>query len=274
MRKIFVPTDFSESSEIALKHAMKISEVTGAAIEAVYVIHLGNDVLVSDEGEIIDCSKWDQERITQMGSEAKVKMEAWKQKVGDKFSGKVRFGKPVEFLLKEIAVSDPSLVVIGKADSGQLKNLFTGTMTDQLIRRSSVPFLVVQEELPKNGVRNLLISGHLDLISQPYLNLLDAFVKMRGAKMYVLPAKKRSEAKEELPEILANYARQNNWEIDETAQTGHSDLSAALKQKDEELNIDVFAVTVRFRKSFQLFGNKELYALTSQLHKPILIFNN
>lgn len=274
MRKIFVPTDFSESSEIALKHAMKISEVTGAAIEAVYVIHLGNDVLVSDEGEIIDCSKWDQERITQMGGEAKVKMEAWKQKVGDKFSGKVRFGKPVEFLLKEIAVSDPSLVVIGKADSGQLKNLFTGTMTDQLIRRSSVPFLVVQEELPKNGVRNLLISGHLELISQPYLNLLDAFVKMRGAKMYVLPAKKRSEAKEELPEILVNYARQNNWEIEETAQTGHSDLSAALKQKDEELNIDVFAVTVRFRKSFQLFGNKELYALTSQLHKPILIFNN
>ncbi len=274
MRKIFVPTDFSESSEIALKHAMKISEVTGAAIEAVYVIHLGNDVLVSDEGEIIDCSKWDQERIKVMGGEGKAKMEAWKQKVGDHFTGKVRFGKPVEYLLKEIAVSDPSLVVIGKADSGQLKNLFTGTMTDQLIRRSSVPFLVVQEELPKNGVRNLLISGHLDLITQPYLNLLDAFAKMRGAKMYVLPAKKRSEAKEDLPEILVNYAHQNSWEIEETAQTGHSDLSAALKQKDEELNIDVFAVTVRFRKSFQLFGNKELYALTSQLHKPILIFNN
>ena len=51
-------------------------------------------------------------------------------------------------------------------------------------------------------------------------------------------------------------------------------LRERLKQKDEELNIDVFAVTVRFRKSFQLFGNKELYALTSQLHKPILIFNN
>jgi len=54
-----------------------------------------------------------------------------------------RFGHPPDETLREIAVSKPDLVVVGRRGLGRTASLVLGSVSGSLVRHSKVPIMVV-----------------------------------------------------------------------------------------------------------------------------------
>jgi len=142
--KILYPTDFSDVSKKAMDF---IKQLKGAGTKEVVVFH------VIDE-RIIDRIQHHSDVVINV-EEIKKKMEENAQKeinaIEDElkkngFNVKTRIDKGVPFreILKAEQEEDISVVVIGSHGVSCIKEMFLGSCSEKVIRKSSKPVLVVR----------------------------------------------------------------------------------------------------------------------------------
>jgi nucleotide-binding universal stress UspA family protein len=140
---ILVGIDFSDSSAIAMQHALTLAERLGGILHLAHIApaqaHLAvpTDLGVNMPTEFTDVQ------------EAFARLERLEQGVKATFGDKVtvalhlRMGDPVRGLIDVIRELMPDLVVIGSHGRGAVMRLLLGSVSTQIIHRSPVPVLVV-----------------------------------------------------------------------------------------------------------------------------------
>jgi len=146
-RKILVPTDFSQDSEVAFHMALNIAATYAARIFLLHVISSTLQRNLSDychDQSIVD-------RIMSESiifSNAKLREAINKgQKNGDiKIIPDVRKGQPYEEILKEAAERKIDLIVIASHGETGLKKYFIGSVTEKLIKEAECPVLLIPSQ--------------------------------------------------------------------------------------------------------------------------------
>ena len=146
-RKILVPTDFSEDSDLAFQMALSIAVKYQARIFLLHVI--SNTVQQSLSDYCLD-----QSIVARVLNESIVFSNEKLQEVIDKNqqSGDikvipdVRKGQPYEEILKEAAERKIDLIVIASHGKTGLQKYFIGSVTEKVMKEAKCPVLLVRSQ--------------------------------------------------------------------------------------------------------------------------------
>jgi nucleotide-binding universal stress UspA family protein len=134
---ILVAVDFSDTSAVAMYHALALAERTSAVLHLAHVvpgdIQIPTDVGMNVPYELPEVK------------EARTRLERMRAMIGGKVDVELhlRAGQAVPAMLKLAKELKPDLVVVGSHGHGAVMRLLMGSFSTQMTKRSPVPVLVV-----------------------------------------------------------------------------------------------------------------------------------
>ncbi len=146
MKKILVPTDFSDNANQALKYAVVLAQASGAEI---VLLHVYNETLPVHETPLLRYTK------------GKVGLKNCMQQMVPaeiKQSCICESGNAVEKIAEIAIAQQADLVVMGIRGSNRLSQLIIGSTTTALIRTTKLPVFVIPENANADSPEKLLFA--------------------------------------------------------------------------------------------------------------------
>ncbi len=143
MKKIIVPVDFSKHSEFALKTAVKLAKKNNAEILALHMLEL-------QEGMLNESENYQQQKAVLFLKLAEKRFKQFLSKdylKGVKITPILKHYKVFSEINKIAEKQKADLVVIGSHGTSGAKEFFIGSNTEKVVRNSSIPVLVIKNEL-------------------------------------------------------------------------------------------------------------------------------
>jgi nucleotide-binding universal stress UspA family protein len=185
IRKIIVPTDFSEASDVAARSAAILAKPDGASVHLLHVIrlpflHTTYDVNVPEaiwEG----LRKGTRERL----SETSRALEAMGVSEVEEIVSESR--QPSEAVAENVKKLDADLVVMGTHGRQGLSHTLLGSVAERTIRASPVPVLTVKGAgLTGPPVRRVLLATDFSSHAKEAQSLAAAFARRTGAQLDIV----------------------------------------------------------------------------------------
>lgn len=156
MKKILVPTDFSDCAKAAEKYALFLAKKTGAGLRYLHIINTPVDwsKLSKDQESLFP-------EITQQIAASKESLKARIKEADDLgiAASKLLVFNNTNDKLHKIAESENiDLVVMGSHGQYGFKDHVIGTNTYSMLRRSKVPVVVVKKELENPKLETLVFA--------------------------------------------------------------------------------------------------------------------
>ena len=150
LRKILVPVDFSDESELAVEWAVKLGREEAEA--TIYLLNVLVPVPVMEGGMKVDSVVRAERR------NARGRLEEWRRHVPPPLTSNVKVGEfgIVEDVLETCAAEDIDLVVMTTHGRRGLSRLAHPNLTERIVREAPCPVLVLHlnpkmEALAKQG---------------------------------------------------------------------------------------------------------------------------
>jgi nucleotide-binding universal stress UspA family protein len=137
MKKILVPTDFSENAYQALRYAIRLANHTGAALTLYHVFRSGLSERM--DGYVRQSAE---EQIDELIQRVQSSLEG-----AASVNGVVIQGETVDAILDRTARQSYDLVIMGTEGENGIKGFLVGSVTLEVIRRTQKPVLA----LPANA---------------------------------------------------------------------------------------------------------------------------
>lgn len=168
IKKILVPTDFSENAALAYQHAREIAQRFGAKIDLIHIIPTFkylNKSLARIEAPL-DIT--DEELYPKLQEQAQIRM----QKAMDKYLSQEVKGEAIVHIDRKpsITITETAqekgydLIVISSKGSHK-SNLLRGSTTEKIIRHSEIPVFTVDADLSPKGLKRILLPTDGSLIA-------------------------------------------------------------------------------------------------------------
>lgn len=163
MKKILVPTDFSEHSQYALEVAAILAKRFNAKLVLFHMIGISESVLSKSELE----EQKEAEYYLQL---AKKKLNSFLDKSYLKglairtIIQNLKDFDEVEKVAKEIAAD---LIVMGSHGTSKVKSFFVGSNTEKVVRASKIPVLVIKRRHKTFDINKILLATDLEPESLP-----------------------------------------------------------------------------------------------------------
>lgn len=183
MKKILVPTDFSDHAEYALKVAAQIARKNGGEIFLLHMLELpstAHDAIGrgADVPEILFFMKKAHERFNE------VKAAPYLE--GIPVTEAVQFEKAFDGIIGATNKHNIDLIVMGSHGASGFREMFIGSNTEKVVRTSKVPVLVIKREEQDFTPDNVVFaSDFADEIKKPFAKVVD-FANDYNAKLHLV----------------------------------------------------------------------------------------
>lgn len=142
-KKIFVPTDFSEPGDAALQAALSLAQQYPARLHLLHVVPV--HYAVGDYDQIdFQMLETEEKEVAEKELSALSKALAAK-KIAVK--AEIRHGRPATEITNAAEELDADLIVISTHGRTGWQRAFLGSTTEEVVRHSSLPVLVVREKI-------------------------------------------------------------------------------------------------------------------------------
>jgi nucleotide-binding universal stress UspA family protein len=195
MKKILVPTDFSDQANVALGLAHQIARKSNGKIIVLHVLEIPRNTFapggtsISVMGEASYGSDLDNVYVVKLHDKTKKMLE---NLVADpKFKDvdityKMQFGNPYHGISEEITENEVSLVVMGTKGASGIDEVLIGSNTEKVVRLARCPVLTVKKESELENMKSIVFAsnfteGH-DLLMEELKNLQ----QMLGATIHLV----------------------------------------------------------------------------------------
>lgn len=177
MKKILVPTDFSDNADLALTLAKQLAFSSRATIEIVHVFrppvpdaHFPADQLLSmmDEAEMLA-----------IDGLQRLRCELEAEGIGVRTS--LRYGAACDGIMEAIAQGKPDLVVLGRTGNGKTIDRLLGSVASRIAMQSPCPVLVVPMQFEVPRIRSIVYATQLEFVETDVLRFVFSLAKQCGA---------------------------------------------------------------------------------------------
>ena len=197
MKKILVPCDFSKPAVNAFRLALDIAAQSKGSVNLFHVIELP---VVGDPG-VMHVVTMDESFFRDARKAVQQQFEKLLAKHGNtdvRTTTTIEFGFFPNMVSAAIDNNNIDLVVMGSHGSSGFKEFISGSNAERIVRRSSVPVLVVKD-LYKGAIKNIVFANTLETEGQEELirqvKTLQAFFKATVHIVYInTPAAFTSDA--------------------------------------------------------------------------------
>ena len=184
MKKILVPTDFSEHAEYALKAAAQIAKKNNAEIILLHMLELPHQSGDAGTGaghelpEIMLFKNKAIERLDDLMDEDYLD--------GIEVSEIIQFEKAFEGVLNITKRNNIDFIVMGSHGANGFNEFFIGSNTEKVVRYSDVPVLVVKNEIDSFNADNFVFASDFsNEIKKPFAKMLQ-FAKAYNSHLHLV----------------------------------------------------------------------------------------
>jgi len=216
MKKILVPCDFSQQAKDAFVLAMNWAAKAECEVVLLHSVTLPMVYDATYTGVYFD-----PQYIEVMQGFVASKFKEFKAIAGIPHvpvALEIVYDDVAHAVVEAIARYSVDLVIMGTSGSSGLSEVFIGSNTEKVVRRSSVPVLSVPKAATLDNIRDMVLATTLELNQQGFMSRVKALQAFLGAKLHVLlvntSANFRSRTEGE--KALSAYARHyqlDNYEL-------------------------------------------------------------
>ncbi len=188
MKRILIPTNFSELADYAFGIARKIAEATGARLHVLYIVPAPVNAEFTKEGKLKEIPGYDYDALYTERDKAMGKLLQW---ATDKADYVERVWSTIDHvehgILDYIKNQDIDLVVMGTEGATGSKELISGSHAQHIVRESPVPVLTLKCD--RSGMeldKMVFVSDFLDTSQPVDLSLIKELRQAFNAEMHLL----------------------------------------------------------------------------------------
>lgn len=196
IRRILVPTDFSEPARNAYEVALSIARRTGAAIKLLHAVEMpyasspgvtGNFSATGDT--TLPNTGMEQMFMMQMLETTRKNMSKLRHSIdhgGVDVVEEVDIDRPIHKIKQTIKDDDVDLVVMGSKGSSGLDEFLIGSNTEKVVRSADCPVLTVKERNPDFHVSEIVLPSDFKREVRHAVEKFKMFQDLFGARLHLL----------------------------------------------------------------------------------------
>ena len=254
MKKILVPTDFSNHAYYALKVASQIAKKNGGEIILLHMLelpHQAGDAIGSGHilPEIMLFKNSAINRLEELMDDECLE--------GLKVSEVIQFELAFEGILKVSEKNDIDLIVMGSHGASGFKEMFIGSNAEKVVRYSPAPVLIIKKDVGEFNVDKFVFaSDFTDEIKKPFAKVVE-FANKFGAELELAMINTPSTFKPThvAEEIMKNFV--SNFTINKYTVNIYNDVSVenGILHFADHIDADLIGVSTHGRKGLSHFFN-------------------
>ena len=272
MKKILIPTDFSEHAEYALKVAAQIAKKHNGEIILLHMLELPNQT-----GDAVSSGHALPE-IMFFKNAALAKLEGLMDSdflEGLKVSEIVQFELAFDGILKLIKKNDIDLIVMGSHGASGFKDMFIGSNAEKVVRHSEVPVLIIKKEIPDFTINKFVFASDFsDEVKVPFAKVVEVANKFE-AELNLVMINTPNSFKSTLvaQEIMDKFVSQFNIKKVSTHIFNDANVEKGILNFSNYINADLIGMCTHGRKGLSHFFNGSISEdLVNHAVKPVLTF--
>jgi len=200
MKRILVPTDFSDLSAKAVDFALKLSKKVAGEVHLVHVVE--NPIQVDEAGyEIPELEVKNAQSL----------MEQFLQKFEKQPAvSKVLLGKLRKDIKVYIQKQNIDFVVMATRGVEGLKEVFVGSHAEKVVRHSPVPTLVIKKDIPDpSTIQNIAFAGDFEREQNTDIQPVLRLQELLGAKLHFIEIcpPERGQSCQEVLDSMKRFAQ-------------------------------------------------------------------
>ena len=274
MKKILVPTDFSEKAENALKVAAQLAKKFEAEIFLLHMLELPmnmvnpvGDTRRNDLPEALFFMKLAKKRFSEILSQPYLK--------GIKVHEIVEFHQAFDGIMETSKEHGCDFIVMGSQGASGFKEMFIGSNTEKVVRTSEIPVLVIKNNHPEFTVKNFVFATNLDNHNKKTLKKVVEFARLMDAKLHLVYINTANEfiTSEETDRYLDKFLEGNDFENYEFHIYNDDSVEQGILHFAAKIKADLVGVATHGRKGLSHFFNGSISEdLVNHANTPVVTF--
>ena len=286
MKKIIVPTDFSEQAQHALDLAAEISNKTGAKIVLMHVIEfakkkttfLGSSTL-STMGSLETGAEIDNVYFIQLFKRRKKQMAAVLNDpsyANIDITDKILMGTPYHAIEEEITESDADLIIMGTTGVNDWEESLIGSTAEKVVRHASCPVVTLRKKMKLADIKKIVFASDFKEEKPAYMRIVKSIQKLFGAELHIVfvntPGHFVNER--ELVKNLKKFAADNELDDHKIHVYCHQHEEEGIVWFTEDFKMDMVMMATHGRSGFsRIFDHSIAEDVVNFSKKPVVTFN-
>ncbi len=190
MKRILIPTDFSEQAGYAMDLACQIALKTNSELIVIHVLDhtglfdfaMGNSafpILGNLTGLDLDLDKEFLDSLYRIAEEKCNKFLKPFEKPELKITSKIKVGNAFYYITEEISEHNINLVIIGSKGSNGIEEAMIGSNTEKVVRHAKCPVLTVKQKISIENINNIVLATNFknenSHVTEEIMNLQEVF---------------------------------------------------------------------------------------------------
>lgn len=284
IKKILVPTDFSEEANIALKAATTIADAAGASVSLLHVIDVphvspfeGNDG-INLSSTTSDDPNLEQVFMHRLMEVARDKLAAAKEQYGNvNITEHVVFDDMAKSLASFVIKDETDLIVMGSKGASGLEELTVGSNAERVIRMAKAPVLTVKGELTDTNFRNIVFASSFLNVPTKVVDSIKTFQKVfcdATVHFVKVVTPNTFETTQDTIDLINSFAREHGFDNFTANCHNHYTEEEGIRTFAEAIGANIIAMTTHGRTGVAhlLFGSIA-EEVANHANIPVLTFN-
>lgn len=275
IKKIILPTDFSELSDFAYSMALYIAKKTGASIDVVSIIPGPSGALYSKDGELINDEGNDYSEWSNSLKAAEENMMSWikdKSHINNTFCS---IGNVDSSIIRYATDHDMDLIIMGT------EGLYSNTLWSQpshaefISNHSPVPVLTLKCDRSNINLKEIILVSDFLEAKQMDLRIIKSLQFVFDSKILLLKVKKNNAIRSthEIESDMAAFAEVNDITNYETCIYEDDNIEAGIGKFAAERDVDLITLGSHQKTGFsKLFRMSISDDVVNHLFHPVLTF--
>lgn len=269
MKKILVPTDFSENAMSAFLFALDLAPLWQAEVEVVHVFSIPDAQVLAGVQMHQTVEDWMDafihQGLKQSGSKGEVKTRLLQ-------------GITEGQLIRASESPEVEAIIMGAEGSGGIGKKWFGSVAETVARQSSCPVLLVPEGMTYKGFRHILFASDYTAADPSMLDLLTRFAGLFHASIHFVHVEKPGEGSEyaSIEQRIMDYLfRDGTPEFSFQMTCMHAeDVTDGLESYASQNRIDLIAMVATQRTFWEtLFRRSQTKEMILKSKIPLVVFH-
>jgi nucleotide-binding universal stress UspA family protein len=271
--KILIPTDFSVQAEFAYLMVKKLEEKINTEIHFLHVLSVPETVTMDTAGNISTCCEIDVTYVEKQKEIAERKLDNLKTLYGSAIHTHLVLGKTTDSIVAYAASANMDLVVMGTKGAWGLKEKLSGTATQMVARKSSVPVLSLMCDRSDLTINHLLLVHDFSKPTAENLTLMHKILKAFNPTLHLLQiiSGEVAAVKAEIELNMQQFANLNSIEKFECNIINDKDVENGVIHFNQMNNMDMICIGTHGKGGVLHQSSTE--KLINHLFKPIISFH-
>lgn len=272
MKKILVPTDFSEQADYALGVASKLARRYNSEIYLLHMIEMPLDLVdaLHENSEIPEAIFF-----MKLARQKFEKVMEREELQGLTIHDKLQNNRTFEGIIDSAHDFNADLIVMGSHGTNAFKDLFVGSNTEKVVRTSDIPVLVIKNEHTSFEINNMVFATDFsDEYKKTYADAI-SFALDVNAKIHLLYVNTPNNFKttERINQLMNDFVKDYNFNNYTFNIYNDMNIEEGILNFSKIHNMDLIGMSTHGKRGISHFFNGSLSEdLVNHAKRPVITF--